>query len=251
MIKDDFRHFVVIVAGENPEGQMLPYDNQKQVEPYVVYKYADAPLLKEKYIQMYEALLNGDNLSAEEKREVQQEYEELKVESPSEIFFEITDGYDYDDKTGDAISTKNPQGKWSTFSIGKRFSVPFLTLEGSELYQAVKSDVKWDSMHLNGQDTYRRAWEMVMEGSKPENETENIIYENMKNRRTYFLKFGSKENYVISSIAFWGYAFLSPQTGWVELEDNVDQFTWVSQYYDRFIKPLPKDTLLTIFECTR
>ena len=44
--------------------------------------------------------------------------------------------------------------------------------------------------------------EMVVEGSKPENETETLIYENMKNRTAYFQKFGTKENYVISSTAF-------------------------------------------------
>lgn len=251
MINDEFRHFVVIVAGDDPEAQMLPYDNQKQVEPYVVYKYADAQGLKDKYIQMYEALLKSDNLSAEERKETEAELEEIKEESPVEVFFEITEGYEYDEETGDAISRKNPQGKWKTFNIGHRFSVPFLKEDGTEAYQSIKSDVKWDLMHLSGQETYQRAWEMVMDSSEPQNETEQIIFDNMKNRRMYFLKFGTKENYVISSTAFWGYAFLSSKTGWVELDDDVDQFTWVSKYYDRFIKPLPNDTKLTIFECTR
>jgi hypothetical protein len=251
MTSDDFKHFVVIVAGENPEEQMLPYDAHKKVEPYVVYKYKDAARIKEKYLQMYEALLKSDELLPGEKREMQNEYEAVKNESAEDLFLDITQEYDYDDETGDAVSTKNPKGKWTSFNVGKRFSVPFLTNDGTELYQAVKKDVKWDSMHLNGQEIYQRAWEMVIDGSKPENETENVIYENMKNRREYFLKFGTKENYVISSTAFWGYAFLSPETGWVELEDNVNQFIWVSQFYDRFIKPLPGDTKLTIFECTR
>jgi len=251
MNKDDFRHFVVIVAGDNPEGQMLPYDNKKEVEPYVVYKYSDAQILKDKYMQMYEALLAGDELSEDEKKEVQEEYNEIKDESPTELFFEITEGYDYDNETGDAISKKNPNGKWKSFNLGKFFCVPLITNNGDEVYQARKKDIKWDSMHLNGQEVYARAWEMVMEGSEPQNETEKLIYENMKNRVVYFQKFGTKENYVVSSTAFWGYAFLSEKTGWVELEDNVSQFDWVSNYFDRFIKPLPEDTLLTIYECVR
>lgn len=251
MNKDDFRHFVVIVAGNDPEELMFPYDNQKEVEPYVVYKYADAQKLKNKYIQMYEGLLKNSELNEAERKEIEEEYNEIKNESPVELFYEITEGYDYNDDTGDAISAKNPLGKWRSFNVGKRFCVPFLTNSGEEVYQARKKDIKWEAMHLNGQETYRRAWEMVMEGSKPENDTEQLIYDNMKNRIVYFQKFGTKENYVVSSTAFWGYAFLSKKTGWVELEDNISQFDWVSNFYERFIEPLPQNTLLTIFECTK
>ena len=251
MNSDDYRHFVAIVAGDNPEALMIPYDSMKEVEPYVVYKFADALTIKEKYLAMYEAILNGSELNETEKEEVREDYREMKDESPVELFYDITDGYEYDDETGDAISRKNPNGKWKSFCLGKVFSVPFVTLDGKETYQAKKSEIKWDAVHLNGQEVYRRAWEMVMEGSKPENETETLIYENMKNRTAYFQKFGTKENYVVSSTAFWGYAFVSEKTGWVELEDNQDQFDWVSKFYDRFIKPLPENTKLTIFECTK
>ena len=251
MNSDDYRHFVAIVAGDNPEALMIPYDSMKEVEPYVVYKYADALTIKEKYLAMYEAILNGSELNDKEKEEVMEDYREMKDESPVELFYDITEGYEYDEETGDAISRKNPNGKWKSFNLGKVFSVPFVTLDGKETYQAKKSEIKWDSVHLNGQEVYRRAWEMVMEGSAPENETETLIYENMKNRTAYFQKFGTKENYVVSSTAFWGYAFLSEKTGWVELEDNQDQFDWVSKFYDRFIKPLPENTKLTIFECIK
>ncbi len=251
MNSDDYRHFVAIVAGDNPEELMFPYDANKQVEKYPVYKFADAKLIQDRYLAMCESLLKGAELSDDEKKEVQEEYDEIKAESPVEFFYEISEGYDYDDETGDAISTKNPHGKWKSFNIGKRFSVPFVTNSGEETYQAKKSDIKWDTIHLNGQEVYKRAWEMVMEGSKPENETEELIYNNMKNRTAYFRKFGTKENYVVSSTAFWGYAFLSEKTGWVELEDNQDQFEWVSNFYNRFIKPLPSNTKLTIFECTK
>ena len=73
----------------------------------------------------------------------------------------------------------------------------------------------------------------------------------MKNRTMYFSKFKTKENYVIHSTAFWGYAFLSEKTGWKELEEHMNQFDWVSHFYDNFIKPLDENTLLTIFECKK
>ena len=89
-----------------------------------------------------------------------------------------------------------------------------------------------------------------MEGKKPETDKEEKIYNNMKNRTGYFQKFGTKEKYVASCTAFWGYAFLD-KSGWKELEPDQDQFEWMISYWDRFIKPLPDDTLLTIYECTK
>ena len=54
-----------------------------------------------------------------------------------------------------------------------------------------------------------------------------------------------------SNTAFWGYAFLSEKTGWVELEDNEEQFKWVVNFYNKFIKPQSDDTLISIYECRR
>ena len=104
---------------------------------------------------------------------------------------------------------------------------------------------------LHGGEIYRRAWEMVMEGSEPVNDYEKQIYENMKARTAYFEKFGTKENYVLSNTAFWAYAFVTKTGNWLELEDDMDQFVWVGKFYESFIDPLPDDTLLTIYECTK
>ena len=98
---------------------------------------------------------------------------------------------------------------------------------------------------------FERTWELVMDNSEPANESEKTIYENMKRRENYLKSFGNKDIYVASNTAFWGFAFVSEETGWMEMEDNVDQFVWMTQYYNMFIKPLPDDTLLTIFECKR
>ena len=73
MTNDDYQHFVCIVAGENPEKLMEPYDNTKVVEPYVKYYYKDAGKLKEKFIEFYEAILNSDaetNIDKDALREI-------------------------------------------------------------------------------------------------------------------------------------------------------------------------------------
>ena len=250
MTNDDYQHFVCIVAGDNPDELMKPYDRREEEEPYVRYRYKDAAKIKEKYIELYEGILNSDE-EAINKEELEDIVNDLKEMSVEEIYEELTEGLTIDDKTGDAISTENRQGMFSYYEIGKWLSVPFLLKDGKEVFQAKKSDINWDKIHLGGGDVYRRAWEMVMEDSAPTTDYEKQIFDNMKDKTTYFQKYETKENYVVSNTAFWGYAFLSEKTGWVDASDTNDQFVWMAEYYNMFIKNLPDDTLLTIYECKK
>ena len=250
MTNDDYQHFVCIVAGDNPDELMKPYDRREEEEPYVRYRYKDAAKIKEKYIELYEGILNSDEetINKEELEDIVNDLKEMSVE---EFYEELTEGLTIDDKTGDAISTENRQGMFSYYEIGKWLSVPFLLKDGKEVFQAKKSDINWDKIHLGGGDIYRKTWEMVMEGVEPSTDYEKTIYDNMKDKETYFKKFETKENYVVSNTAFWGYAFLSEKTGWVDASDTNDQFVWMAEYYNMFIKNLPDDTLLTIYECKK
>ena len=119
------------------------------------------------------------------------------------------------------------------------------------MFQAKKGEIDWEHTHLSGGEIYEKAWEMVMEGQLPTNDYEQTIYDNMKDKRYYFEKFGNKHNYVISNTAFWGYAFLSEETGWMDASNVEDQFAWMSSFYDVFISKLDDDTLLTIYECKK
>ena len=250
MTNDDYQHFVCIVAGDNPDELMKPYDRREEEEPYVRYHYKDAAKIKEKYIELYEGILNSDEETID-KEELEDIIYDLKEMSVEEFYEELTEGLTIDDETGDAISTENRQGMFSYYELGKWLSVPFLLKGGREVFQAKKYDINWDKIHLGGGDIYRKTWEMVMEGVEPSTDYEKTIYDNMKDKETYFKKFETKENYVVSNTAFWGYAFLSEKTGWVDASDTNDQFVWMSEYYNMFIKNLPDDTLLTIYECKK
>lgn len=267
MAFDQYRHFVAIVAGDKPDELMKKYDKNTTVKPYAVYKKAEAEKIKDYYEKYYEAEAKAfSDTNQEDEAEKSREFLNFLRKKSAEDFFDVITASYMDDPdevspgeivkyidedTGDAMTNSNPDGKFSSYNIGKFFSVPFMKIDGEETFQALKSDIDWSVMHLNNQEVYKRAWEMVMEGSEPANDDERNIYENMKNRTGYFEKFGTKDNYVMSSTAFWGFAFLSEVSGWVELEDNADQFFWMSNFYDMFIVPLPDDTLLTIYECTR
>ena len=252
MNEDDYQHFVCIAAGDNPSKLMEPYDKNIKGQKHLVYKFKDAGKLKASYIRVYENLLSKSEIPA------QQEYIKMTIQDLSEMddveFYEslLEDKeFEIDENTGDAYSYENANGKWSSYVIGKIFSIPFLTKDGREVFQATKGEVDWDKIHLHGGDIYARAWEMVVDGSAPTTDYENTIYENMKDKLSYFEKFETKEKYVISNTAFWGYAFVSEKTGWVDASEVEDQFEWMGDFFDSFIRDLPDDTLLTIYECRK
>ena len=250
MTKDDYQHFVCIVAGDNPEELLKPYDKTIKKDPYIKYKYKDADLIKSKYIEFYEGLLKIEDETVD-KEELKEIIDDLKSMDTDEFYTDLTIDLIIDKETGDALSTENLDGKYISYCMGKIFSIPFLTKDGREVFQCRKSDVDWDKIHLSGGDIYSRAWEMVMEGSEPTTDYEKTIFENMKDKTFYFQKFETKENYIISNTAFWGYAFLSEKKGWMDASEVDSQFVWMSNYYDLFIKNLPDDTLLTIYECMK
>ena len=119
------------------------------------------------------------------------------------------------------------------------------------VYKAKKKDIMWSAIHQNKEmvNLYERTWEMCVEGLEPVSDIDRQVYENMKNRQDYFDNFKDKEEYVASCTSFWAYAFLNQADMWFDADDcPVSQFEWMSTYYDRFIKNLPEDTELTIFE---
>ena len=252
MNNEEYNFFVTVVAGENPKELMKKYDKKIKVEPYILYSIKDAALLKKEDIKELENEIKEK--SKEENNFIEVHYlneilENVKSESSKDFFYDYTNEFDHDED-GNAITTKNKNGRWSYYQEGKLFSVPFITYDGRETFQARKSEIDWSKMHLSGQEIYKRAWEMVMEHSNPQNDYEKNIYEKMKNRTVYFQRFNSKEDYVIYSTAFWAYAFLD-ENKWNTIENEKNEFKWVSEFYDKFIKPLDDNTLLTIFECKK
>lgn len=244
----DYSFFETIVAGENPEQLMKPYDGNRLVDEYIVYNYKDKKKIKENTLKLYDSIIKKD-IGSWESEYYKGEYDEVKKMSDEDAYFYLTCNYTYD-KDNNAVSNINPAGKYKSFKKGQLFSVPFITLDGREVFQARKGEVDWEKMHLNGAEIYEAAWDMVMGNKKPSNPYEEQIYNNMKERVAYFSNFKNKENYVIHSTAFWAYAFVD-KNNWYELEPNINQFDWVSNFYEKFIEPLDDNTLLTIYECKK
>lgn len=247
-MNEDYNYFTAIVAGDNPEIIMKEYDKKLKVDPYILYKIEDSHSLKQLYLNecKEDLKVETEDFAIDD---INDEIDYVSKLTDDEFFSYFTCDYDKD-KEGNAISTKNKKGKWSYYQNGKLFSVPFITKDGKEVFQARKKDIDWDKIHLSGQEIYKRAWEMVIENDTPKNDYEKNIYENMKNRTTYFMKFKTKEKYVVHSTAFWGYAFVD-ENKWTDMDSEKDEFSWVSNFYDKYIKPIDESVLLTIFECRK
>lgn len=248
------RHFNVLVAGENPDELIKKYDSTKKVGSYVAYEFAKAKEYKENYLTTLRAVLEElEKLDPNDPQItfVREEIIDIEATPAEDYYFELIGDLEVDEKTGNAISTENPEGKYTSCRPAGFFALPFILKEdGREVYSARKGEIDWEKIHLANTRAYEVAWDTVMEGKTPNGEQEKTIYENMKNRVHYFQNFENREHYIASSTAFWNFAFVD-ENGWHEIDGKEPQFDWVVKYYDRFVKPLPDDTKLTLFECAR
>ena len=259
-------HFTVLVVGENPDERINAFSKLNGVDPYVVYKKSDAARIKKDFVSEYKAYIDEiDMLIAEQNDEknianlkTQRDVAIMRLydleEQSTEDFFEDLQ-YDKDlDEDGNIITYYNKNGKFSLVNRGGRFANPFILKDGKETYQATVGDIDWSRIHCStpAVNTYTRLWEMCVEGSKPENETEENFYENMKNRTDYFASFENKDNFVTSNTALWYYGIIGEDGIYHDpTNDNISQFEWMTKFFNKYIKELSTDKLLTIFECTR
>ena len=242
----------VMVVGNNPTEMLKEYSKKLKVESYIKYEFKNAEKMRQEAINTNKKIVEDPKKFG---------FTEFQVETLKEIIkkYSKLDGFQYYqmmtygmpyDEYGNALSDKNPKGKWSTYKIGGNFSLPFITKDGKEVYSALQKDVDWKSVHMNNQEIYRAAWEVVVDGRKPANEQEEIIYKNMKNKKNYWENFESKEDYVAYNCSRWYYAVLN-EDGWLDADDGDGNINnWIKEYYDKFILPLPDDALLTVFEYT-
>jgi len=238
-----------VVAGNNPDEIMKKYSNRAKVEPYCVYKFNDIEKYRQQKLSIYETILQQEGIDETTKDCIRCDIDQIRNEDDIDFYTSITENLKIDENTGDAYSDINLNGKFDTFSRGI-YAMTLLDSEGNEHSSLIKKDVDFNKVHLYNQDSYRLVWELGMEGRKPADDEEKLLYERVRDWQNYFTRFGNKENYVLSSTAFWAHAF-TDGNNWYELEKDDDQYQWIGNYYDRFIKPLSDDTLLTIYEFTR
>ena len=131
--------YTVLVVGDV---DLKKYDSTISVDPYIVYKYTDRAKLQKTTIDEYRQFANeyfkakfyiGEifNIKANE-------YEDMTAE---EFFEDFTKEYEYDDD-GNAISTTNPDGRYSLiFEPTPDTAVPLFDGELATPFAGIRADV--------------------------------------------------------------------------------------------------------------
>jgi hypothetical protein len=240
-----------MVVGENHKELMDKYSIDLEVESYVKYEYLKADKYLNNSIKALDNILsNSDKIGIDPqiKDNLSFRIKTLKKMTPFEYYRELTNGMYYDEN-GNALSTENPNGHWKTARIGRNFALPLRLKDGSESYSAKMDDIDWFAMN-EPTALYEAAWEMVVDGREPTNEQEEQVYNSMKDKLTYFSNFKNKEDYVNYSTRYWNYAFVD-ENGWTDVDSyGGDEKEWINTFFERFIKNLKPNDLITIYECT-
>ena len=94
---------------------------------------------------------------------------------------------------------------------------------------------------------YKRAWELVVDDAEPKDEKEERIKANMIGKLGYFLNFKDKDEYIRHSCSFWCYGVIT-ENGYDEVTYQISDKDWVANFYDKYIKNIKGNPLLTIYE---
>lgn len=258
----------ILVTGDNPDEQIKKYSATTNVEKHIKAKISDASKMHKSHLAYLKEILNSDKikLNEDQKTAYQELYYDLSDMDDNEYFMYITDGCEYDPKTGDALTTDNPNAKFLCAkcyqhwldTVGEEgpMSTPFKLKDGKLSYSARKVDIDWTKMHMYNTDIYKSAWEIVVENREPKNEQEKYIKDNMSNRIAYFINnFRNCDEYVTHSCSFWSYGIIydgnyidvDMVSGDTDRDEEFDK-KWVRDFYSDFIEKIPEDTLLTLYE---
>jgi hypothetical protein len=245
------KFLTVLVIGKEPEKLMERYSKALKVKPYVKYKYLDAEKMKDNAIKMLTEITNTPEKLTLNKFQVDYFKERLKAISSMssfEYYRTITDGLYYDEN-GDALSEENPDGKWDTYALGKNFSYPFKLTDGKESYQARVGEIDWNRMHMDPDvvKLFETIWALVVDDDDPSNDDEEKLKKNWATKKNYLSNFKSVDDFVSHNCAYWNYAVLSDK-GWVDVDDDGNESSWINNFFERFITPLEDGELLTIYE---
>lgn len=250
--------FCVMCVGDNPMNIMSRYDRNRKVDEHVKYRFEDAGRFREAAVLTLEKMLEnrgkfpskGDDYFEIMKLRL----ENLKRMSDLDYYLEMTEGMNYDENNN-ALTNENEEGKWNKCDFIKLENSLYYPLElkdGTKSCSSINNNISWENMHMSRSNvrTYSVTWDMVVDGKKPENKIDETIFGVMNDKKDYLLGFGTKENYVKYSTAFWCNAFVD-ENGWhdVTTDSRGDHKDWILNFYDRFIKNLSPDDKVTILNC--
>ncbi len=277
-------HYQVLVIGENPEEQLKPYDENIELPEYKTELVSEEE--KKSFLDVYTKSKKGRDYGAKNKKE-EKENSKLSFEELYKAHGEDWNGRTWKKHSngewwGD--STYNPKSKWDWFEIGGRwagslklkkdvkksdydepnFSWGWDEKAKKEILKEglVDSAKKEDIDFSMDKEVYKRSlrfWELKVEEKKPKNKKEEEMMEFSWDKKEYYIKkYKDKETYARLESSFSAYVVLkdgvwfeSGQMGWFGCGGATpeEEGKFQEDFYDKFIKDLPNETLITIVDC--
>lgn len=281
-------HFSVLVIGENVEEQLSPYDENSSVNEYFVKEVSekDKKEFIEFYNTLQTdkdyGIKSQEEIEENKKLSFKQLYKKYGDSWNGNIWKEKKGVWE-------EYSTYNPKSKWDWFEVGGRWAGMFKLKKGRKGHlqkphilkickeldkerveenkkltkekrvdSAYKKDIDF-SPDVKEFEKNVRFWELYVEGKKPKNKEEReMIKDVFYNKKYYLDRYKTKGKYAQQLNTFSTFAVLKNgewieqgQMGWFGCSSATDkeEYDWVEEYYNNFIKDLPEDTLLTIVDC--
>lgn len=252
----------VMVIGEPHSDIIAKYSaSTTKGSETVKYKITEAPKLHKLHLNVLETIIKTlqDNVNVPRRQEQLDEYKgqyQQCLDMDDFEFYEfLTENYEHD-TDGNAITDENPNAYYEQECcfddrIKKNqndeapFVDPFILKDGTKAYSAKVCDIDWNIMHLGKSAIYEAVWEICVEGRDPKTNDEETAKQVMSNKHDYFAMFNSKKEYVYHCSAFWTYGVATNDN---YIECNGRDINWTNDFYDTYVKPLPNDTLLTLYQ---
>lgn len=244
-------YFSVLVIGENHYDIISKYDEYKDSnEYYILYKYNDRNKYRKKNIEFIKEYLK--TVTDNKNRNILiDKLNELKSMSDEAYYLMMGELHTFD-KDKNIITNENPYGKYATCEIGGKLYKDYLkNNNGENITSEKKKNIRWDYIHLNEEkyNLYKNTWDLCVNKKQPITPEEENIIRNMSLLKDYFSNFNDCETYCKYNTSFFTDVIIKDGI-WYSCEDS-DYNEWVINYYDRFIKDIPDDELITIYECIK
>lgn len=227
--------YTVLVAGDI---DLSNYDLKKKVSPYVVYEYNKRKDIRLQTINIYKDIINNldDNQANKTlKMFLNAKLQDLTEMTDEEYFEEATKGMTYDEKTGNALSTVNPNGRYKILQE-PTIDTALPLIDGK--FECFVKDIKNIPKNIDNEkkEFYESFWDDAMLS----------WYKN-----DYLNLYNNKETYVnVMCEPLFYNAFVSKETGWVE-QGEYNQIEWVLNFKEKFINKLSDNTKIKVYNFIR
>ena len=282
-------HFTVLVIGDNPNEQLAPYDEGIEMPEYKdgLVKLDEIKSFTDTYASYDKERSYGAKGEEEALKNIKLSFDEL-YEIYGEDWNSKCWKKDENNEWVN-YSTYNPKSKWDWKVLGGRWAGKLKLKDNSEgTLQTPKINGIYHEIDKNKRDNYKknleerkvdsakvkdidfsmdqekyneaaRFWELYIEGQEPKDEKDKELIDFPYYKKEYYTKrYNSKKDYAESEASFSTFAvvrngewFEKGKMGcWACHSATPEQeVEWDNDFYNKWLKEMPGDTLISVFDC--